>query len=75
MPCCRLTLAETGPVTVEVYDALGRRISRAALGGTPGVHAVDLGAERLSPGLYVVRVTALDGGQVVTDAQSFTVAR
>ena len=70
-----LTLAKAGPVTVEVYDALGRRVSRAELSGTPGVHAIDLGAERLAPGLYVVRVTALDGGQVVTDTRAVTVAR
>ena len=69
----RVTLAEAGPVAVEVYDALGRRISRAELGGTPGVHAVDLGAERLSPGLYVARVVAQDGEELA--AQPFTVAR
>ena len=71
----RLTLAEAGPVAVEVYDALGRRGSRAALAGTPGVHAVDLGAERLSPGLYVARVVAPDSGQVAAEARAFTVVR
>ena len=71
----RLTLAEKGPLTVEVYDALGRRVSRAALAGMPGVHAVDLGAERLAPGLYVARVVAPDAGQVVVEARAFTVVR
>ena len=71
----RVTLAEAGPVTVDVYDALGRRVSRAALAGMPGVHAVDLGAERLAPGLYVARVVAPDAGQVVVEARAFTVVR
>ena len=55
----RLTLAEAGLVRVTVVDVLGRQVAVLAEGVRgAGEHTVGLGAERLVPGVYVVRVTA-----------------
>ena len=48
--------AET-PATVEVFDALGRRVGRAEAPAGARV-AVALPTERLAPGVYVVRLVA-----------------
>ncbi len=61
-----------GEVTVEVFDAVGRRVKAlAARAPGGGWHDVDLGAPDLTPGLYLVRVRA--GGDV--DARPFVVLR
>lgn len=53
-----LTIPEAAWVTVEAFDALGRRVARteAALPAGPAQVALDAGA--WAPGHYVVRVTA-----------------
>ncbi|HEX8386860.1 MAG TPA: T9SS type A sorting domain-containing protein [Rubricoccaceae bacterium] len=54
-----------GPVTVEVVDALGRRVAVVAEGAAAaGTRVVDLPLGGLAPGVYVVRVVA--GREVVT---------
>jgi hypothetical protein len=57
-----LTLAldfpAAGPVVVEVFDALGRRVYRREATLPAGAHALDLDASAWAPGAYVVRVTA-----------------
>ncbi|HEX8384571.1 MAG TPA: T9SS type A sorting domain-containing protein, partial [Rubricoccaceae bacterium] len=45
-----------GPAVVAVYDALGRRVARVEVEGGASSVAVPLAG--LSPGLYVVRLTA-----------------
>ena len=68
----RVTLAESEPVRVAVYDVLGRQVAVLAEGAWPaGEHTVGLGAERLVPGVYVVRATAGAASAV----QRVTVAR
>lgn len=60
-----LTLAEAGPVRAEVFDALGRRV--ALLADEPlaaGRHEIQVDANRLPPGTYVVREVA--GGEPMT---------
>ncbi|HLA62818.1 MAG TPA: T9SS type A sorting domain-containing protein, partial [Rhodothermales bacterium] len=58
-------LPEAGPVTVSVFDALGRRV--AALVDGPlgaGAHTLRLDTAALPAGVYVARVTA--GTQAAT---------
>ncbi|MEM6782958.1 MAG: right-handed parallel beta-helix repeat-containing protein [Bacteroidota bacterium] len=67
-----LTMPESGPAEVAVYDVLGRRV--AVLHARPlaaGTHRFLLQAEALSTGVYVVRAEAK--GTVVT--QALTVLR
>ncbi len=56
-----LTVAQAQPVTVEVYDMLGRRVRRLhqgpMAGGQPYAFAVS--ADALAGGLYLVRVAGL----------------
>ena len=52
-------LTEPGQVTVELYDALGRRVARVAEGSYgAGRHDVPVSVSALPTGLYVVRVMA-----------------
>ncbi|WP_412067115.1 T9SS type A sorting domain-containing protein [Rubrivirga sp. IMCC43871] len=53
-----LDVPQTGAVTIEVFDALGRRVWRhhPHLGG--GTHRVSVDAGQWASGLYVVRATA-----------------
>ena len=68
----RVSLPEAGTVRVVVYDVLGREVAVLADGEqAAGEHAVALGAERLAPGVYVVRVTAGEA----TVVRRVTVAR
>lgn len=54
-----------GHATVDVFDALGRRVARVFDGETPGGEQhLSLDASRLAPGIYVVRLTA--DGRVAT---------
>ncbi|MEM1116104.1 MAG: T9SS type A sorting domain-containing protein [Bacteroidota bacterium] len=54
----RLALAEAAAVTVEAFDALGRRVARTEAVLPAGPQRLDLDAAAWVPGLYVVRVTA-----------------
>ncbi len=59
----RYHLADAGPVRVEVYDVLGRRVLSVVDGvEAPGTHTAALDAGALAPGTYLVRLTA-DGAQ------------
>ena len=58
-------LPEAGAVTVEVFDALGRRVAVLVEGVlAAGTHDAVFDARALSGGIYLVRVSA--GGRVVT---------
>lgn len=66
------TLAAPAPVRLAVYDVLGREVAVLAVGMKPaGQHEARFDAERLAPGLYIVRLTG--GGEVAT--RRFTVVR
>ncbi|MDX1419500.1 MAG: endonuclease/exonuclease/phosphatase family protein [Rubricoccaceae bacterium] len=59
------TLDRTGPVRLELFDALGRRMSVIEDEARPaGTYRVRFNGDALPPGLYVVRLTA--GDQVAT---------
>lgn len=64
-------------VEASVYDALGRRVVTRHDGSLgAGEHALLLNSSRLSPGLYVVRVSAvLDTGVRWTETRRVTVTR
>ncbi|SHK85252.1 T9SS type A sorting domain-containing protein [Rhodothermus profundi] len=58
----RYTLPQTGPVRLEVFDLLGRRVAVVVDGVQPaGMHEVKLDGRHLSNGLYVVRLTTEAG--------------
>ena len=68
----RFALAAAGPVSVVVYDVLGKEVARLAKGPYgAGEHSASLDVSRLAPGLYVVRLAS--GGAV--DARQIVVAR
>jgi hypothetical protein len=55
----RFTVAETGPVRLDVFDALGRRVAVLADGIHPaGTHSVIFEAGHLSGGVYLYRLQA-----------------
>ncbi|MEO0557815.1 MAG: T9SS type A sorting domain-containing protein, partial [Bacteroidota bacterium] len=53
-----LALANAGDVQVEVYDTLGRQLSRSTTALNAGFQSVPLDARALPAGAYIVRVTA-----------------
>ncbi|MEM1116101.1 MAG: T9SS type A sorting domain-containing protein [Bacteroidota bacterium] len=55
-----LTLPEAAAVTVEAFDALGRRVARTEAVLPTGAQRLALDATAWASGLYVVRVTAGD---------------
>ncbi len=58
----RYALPKAGPVRLEVFDLLGRRVAVVVDGVQPaGVHEVKLDGRGLSNGLYVVRLTTEAG--------------
>lgn len=66
------TLAETGAVRLEVFNALGQRVATLVEEQQPaGRHGVTFDVSELSSGLYVVRLSA--GGSVET--RTLTVVR
>ncbi|HYE58283.1 MAG TPA: T9SS type A sorting domain-containing protein, partial [Rhodothermales bacterium] len=68
----RYALAEAQPVTLRLYDALGRTVATVDAGmRAAGAHAVSFDASSLAPGVYVVRLDA-DGTRT---ARTFVVAR
>ena len=59
------TLSRPGPVELEVFDALGRRVAVVSSAyQVPGTHRVLVDGSTLAPGVYVARLTA--GGQTAT---------
>lgn len=57
----RYVLPEAAPVTIRLYDVLGRRVATLADGPeTAGRKTAPLDASRLAPGTYFVRLTAGD---------------
>jgi endonuclease/exonuclease/phosphatase family metal-dependent hydrolase len=59
------TLDRSGPVRLELFDALGRRVSVIEDDARPaGTYRVRFNGNALTPGLYVVRLTS--GDQVAT---------
>ncbi len=64
----RLTLAvpEAQTVTVEAFDALGRRVWQQTVARGAGVQALDVDASAWAPGLYVVRASS---GQAMATAR------
>jgi exonuclease III len=59
------TLDRTGPMRLELFDALGRRVSVIEDAARPaGEYRVRFNADALTPGLYIVRLTA--GEQTAT---------
>jgi len=59
------TLDQPGPVRLELFDALGRRVAVIEDEARPaGEYRVRFYGDALTPGLYVVRLTA--GDRVVT---------
>lgn len=62
-----LTLAETGIVKIDAFDALGRRIESIHGGSLPlGRHSIRLDGARLPAGIYFIRIVA--SGEVHTRA-------
>ena len=68
-----VSVTEGQPVTVEVFDALGRRVALAHRGAVTGGQrlTVDLPTARLAPGVYVVRVA----GETFRESRRLTVVR
>ena len=65
-------LGAPAEVTLDVFDALGRRVARLLAGAQPaGPQALTLDAGRLAPGVYTVRLVA--SGQ--TASRTVTVVR
>lgn len=60
----RYTLAEAASVTLDVYDALGRRVARLHSGpAASGEHRVTWDASGAPAGVYLVRLTGADGAR------------
>ena len=57
----RVTVPMAGALTVEAFDALGRRVHHEVREAAAGPLALNLDASRWAPGVYVVRVRAADG--------------
>jgi len=52
----RFTLAQTSPVTLNLYDAVGRHVDHLASGTYPaGEHAVPINSTGLAAGVYFIR--------------------
>ncbi len=64
-----VTLSGAGPVVLELYDVLGRRVQRAERQFAAGPHPVEVPTGGLPSGLYVLRITA--GG--LAEARTVTV--
>lgn len=68
----RFALPDAGPVTLDVYDLLGRRVASLVDGAqTPGWHDVQWDASTLPSGTYFVRLTV----GATTQTQRLTVLR
>ena len=66
------SLSHSGPVTLEVFDALGRRVQQLLDDRMPsGEHSVHTDVSSLPSGVYIVRLTANNA----TRSQRLTIAR
>jgi hypothetical protein len=55
------SLSESSPISIEIYDVLGRRIKRLSQGlQHPGVYQVIWDADLLSSGVYFYRIQGED---------------
>ena len=65
----RYQLPENGPVTLQVFDLLGRQVAELVNEvQSAGLHSIHFNAEHLSSGLYIYRLQA--GDQVLTRQMS-----
>lgn len=73
----RFDLAAAAAVSVDVFDTLGRRVLAAssATFGAGVDQRVSLDTQRLAPGLYAYRVTAITAGSAETQSGRLTVVR
>lgn len=54
----QFTLRDASPASLELYDAAGRRVAQRAVGAMgAGAHTVSFANARLSPGVYLARLT------------------
>ena len=61
----RFGVAEAGPATLAVYDALGREVARPVDGHVEGTVEASFDASTLPAGLYVARLTTPAGTETV----------
>ena len=66
------TITETAPVTIDVFDGLGRHV-RTLIDRSvhPGSHVLEMDVADLAPGMYVVRASAAEQQEI----RRFIVAR
>ncbi len=58
----QFTVAQPGPLTIVLFDILGREVMRTALGHTAaGNHSARLATGDLAPGAYVARLVSANG--------------
>ncbi|MGB3544136.1 T9SS type A sorting domain-containing protein, partial [Rubrivirga sp.] len=66
---------DAGVATLEVFDALGRRVVVLEDGGrSPGWHRIEVG-QKLPAGAYLVRLRVETGGALEVETQSLVVVR
>jgi outer membrane protein assembly factor BamB len=59
-------LANSGIVTLKVYDILGREVTTLVDGfKSEGSYEINFGAEGLSSGVYIYRITATNNGRIL----------
>ncbi|GAB5536212.1 MAG: hypothetical protein Rubg2KO_24610 [Rubricoccaceae bacterium] len=72
----RVALPEASELTVEVFDALGRRVRQLEDADRPaGWHELALDADGLASGVYLVRMVAGEGADRFTAVRRLTVVR
>jgi hypothetical protein len=60
------SLAKDAFVTLKVYDMLGNEVAELVnRGQTAGVHEISFDASELSSGIYIYRVTAMNGERIL----------
>jgi len=60
------SLASDAFVTLRVYDILGNEVTELVNSGqTAGVHVINFDASNLSSGIYIYRVTAMNGERIL----------
>ena len=69
-------VSEAGPISVVVFDALGRQVAVVADGThTAGPHTVTVPLAARPAGVYVVRLRAATGSGTSTAVQRFSIVR
>jgi hypothetical protein len=60
------SLAQDAFVTLQVYDMLGNVVAELVNAGqTAGIHEINFDASELSSGIYIYRVTAMNGERIL----------